>query len=290
MMTKKDKQDNEVYFLGSDASEKEKRGGTKTRWFVLSGGLLLLMAAGIIIYLLMGKDATDDYYFEPEQTTEQSVSVVTNDSIGSTMEEKAHLEIRDISVNDVPLRIYIPHLATLSLQLGMPDKADSTILYTAMAADIRQDNKEIVGDFVIDGKRLSRGIAKKGFVAMENNKITIGMGESTPLLDQVMQNGGSFFRQYALVNNGELIENKPKGKSTRRALAILNDQVVMVDSRNRESFYDFSQALIDAGVTDAIYLVGGSAYGWYTDQERLHQEFGEEQPDVPGTISYIVWR
>ncbi len=290
MMTKKNKQDNEVYFLGSDASEKGKHGGTKTRWFILAGVMLLLIAAGIAIYLLTKKTATDDYYFEPEQTTEQSISVVTNDSIGSTMEEKARLEIQDVSVNDVPLRIYTPHLATLSLQLGMPDKADSTILYTAMAADIRRDNKEIVGDFVIDGKRLSRGVAKKGYVAMENNRITIGMGESTPLLDQVIQNGGSFFRQYALVSNGELIENKPKGKSIRRALAILNDQVVMVDSRNRESFYDFSQALIDTGVTDAIYLVGGSAYGWYTDPEHTRQEFGEEQPDVPGTISYIVWR
>ncbi len=290
MMTKKDKQDNEVYFLGSDATpDNGKRTGTKAKWFIFLGGVLLMIAVGISIYLLTKKEAPD-YYFEPEGTTEQSVSIVINDSIGSTLEEKAYMEVREENVNDVPLRISIPYHAALSLELGMPDKADSTILYAAMAADIRQDNKAIVGDFVLNGERLSRGVAKKGFAAIESNKITIGMGDSTPLLEQVIQNGGSFFRQYALVNNGELVENKPKGKSIRRSLAVLNEQIVMIESRNRESFHDFSQALIDAGVTDAIYLVGGSAYGWYRNKEHVRHEFGEEQTDLPENISYIVWR
>ena len=116
------------------------------------------------------------------------------------------------------------------------------------------------------------------------------MGESTPLLQEVINSGGHFFRQYSLVSNGELVDNKPKNKSIRRALAVRNEQILMVESQNRESFHDFSQALIDIGVSDAIYLVGGDAYGWYYNKEHIRNEFGEEQPDLPENISYIIWK
>ena len=163
------------------------------------------------------------------------------------MEDFAYIDVSEETVNDVPLLIYTPQNASMSLMLGMPDKSDSTIIFAAMAADIRKDNMQIVGDFVLTGDRLSRGIAKKGFAAIEENKVTIGMGESTPLLQQMIDNKGSFFRQYPLVHNGELIENKPKNKSIRRALAVRNERMLMVESKNRESLYDFSNALIDIG-------------------------------------------
>ncbi|MDR2920115.1 MAG: phosphodiester glycosidase family protein [Tannerella sp.] len=93
-----------------------------------------------------------------------------------------------------------------------------------------------------------------------------------------------------LVHNGEVIENKPKNKSIRRALAVRNERILMIESKNRESFYDFSNALIDIGISDAIYLVGGNAYGWYYNKDYVRHEFGEIQPDIPENISYIIWR
>lgn len=290
MTTKNSKQDNEVYILGAGGGAPRNDKKTPKRrwlWVTLLAGLLL---ATISVFInLSGGEETPEYYFEPEQSAPQSISVVTTDSIES-LKESAYIEVLEETVNDVPLTVFIPHHATMSLVVGMPDNSDSTIVFAAMAADIRKDNKQIVGDFVLSGQRLARGVAKKGFVAIEGNKITVGTGESTPLLQQVIDNNGSFFRQYPLVNNGELVENNPKNKSIRRALAVRNEQVLMVESKNKESFHDFSQALIDIGVSDAIYLVGGDAYGWFYDKERVRHEFGEAQSDLPESISYIIWR
>lgn len=290
MTTKNNKQDNEVYILGAGGSTPQNgKKGTKRRWLwvALFAGLLLT-TIGTFINLSEGEEAPE-YYFEPEEVASEGVSVVTTDSI-ETPEEKAYIEVSEETINDVQLTVYTPRHATMSLVVGMPDKSDTSIIFAAMAADIRKDNKQIVGDFVLSGERLARGTAKKGFVAIEENTITIGTGESTPLLQQVIQNKGSFFRQYSLVNNGEVVENKPKNKSIRRALAVRNEQVVMVESKNRESFHDFSQALIDIGVSDAVYLVGSDAYGWFYDHECIRHEFGEEQSDLPENISYIIWK
>lgn len=286
MTTKHNKQDNEVYILGSEVQERKKKITAKGKWLIFSIGFVIILIT--IFILLLTKEQTPEYYFEPEQTTQESISIPT-DSVGNS-DKEGYIEVLEETINDVPLLIYVPHKATMLLSLGMPDKSDSTIIFAAMAADIRKDNKQIVGDFVLSGKQLSRGVAKKGFCAIDNKTITIGTGDSTPLLEEVIGNNGSFFRQYPLVHNGELIENKPKNKSIRRALAIRNEQVIMVESENNESFHDFSQALIDIGVSNAIYLVGGDAYGWYYNKERIRQEFGVEKPDLPSNISYIIWQ
>ncbi len=286
MISKEDKQNNEVYILGTETRGEKKKLSSVSRLIILLA-CLIVVVAGILV-LVLKKEPDPEYYFEPEVTPEQSISVSTDDRKSTGKE--GYLEISEDTVNDVPLRIFIPHEATMTLSLGMPDRSDSTILYAAMAADIRKDNKQIVGDFVLSGKQLARGVAKKGFCAIDNETVTIGVGESTPLLEKVIENKGSFFRQYPLVHNGEIVENKLKNKSIRHALAVRNDEIIMVSSKNIESFHDFSQSLIDIGVSDAVYLVGGNAYGWYCDKDHIRQEFGKEQPDIPENISYITWR
>lgn len=279
------KQDNEVYILGSDTSKSKNR-SVRWKWLIVAI-LALSVIAGFVFFILSKDKVEPDYYFEPETNTSQSISIPSSEP--EYAEERGHIAVTSDTINDVPLTVFIPHNAEMSLQLGLPDKSDTTIIYTAMAADIRKDNEQIVGDFVLSGNQLSRGVAKKGFCAIVDNAITIGVGDETPLLQQAIDNKGAFFRQYPLVHSGELIENRPKNKSIRRALGIRGEQVVMVQSQNIESFHDFSQALIDSGISDAIYLVGGNAYGWYNKDNILH-EFGKELPDVPENISYIVWR
>jgi len=290
MTPKNNKQDNEVYILGSDSQPIDNSGKQpQPKWvWILLLCLLIAILTGLFFYF-SSKEESPEYYFEPEINTPQSASVSIADSIPDN-QTAGYIETVADSVNDVPLLIHIPHNVSMKLHLGIPDESDTNIVFAAMAADIRKDNQQIVGDFVLDGDQLSRGVAKKGFCAIETGKITIGMGESTPLLRQTIENKGSFFRQYTLVHNGELVENKPKNKSVRRALAIRDERVIMIESLNRESFHDFSQALIDIGVTDAIYLVGGSAYGWYRDKDRTRHSFGEKLPETPENVSYILWQ
>jgi hypothetical protein len=109
------------------------------------------------------------------------------------------------------------------------------------------------------------------------------------------ENEGYFFRQYALVDNGKLVENNPKGKTIRRAICQMQDNVFMVESLTRESFHDFAQALVDLGVNNAIYLVGSTAYGWSVDQNGITHEHGEDiwrdnPSGCPKNVSYIVWK
>jgi hypothetical protein len=175
------------------------------------------------------------------------------------------------------------------------DKNDTTIVYAAQAADERADNGGIVGAFVLKGEPLAWGISKKGYCASINGVVTIGVAENSPLFEQATVHGGYFFRQYPLVSDGQIVENEPKGKSIRRSICDRDGEIFMVETGSKESFHDFSQALVDLGVDQAVYLVGSSAYGWAVDGEGVVHEFGEDnyykgRRRMPKNTSYIVWR
>lgn len=204
-------------------------------------------------------------------------------------------EIRDTLINDIPIRIYIPHNAEMSLHIGRMDKSDTSIVYVAQAADVRADNGGIVGAFVLNGEPKAWGLSKKGFCASINGKVTIGVADNTSLFEEATMNNGYFFRQYPLVKDGQVIDNEPKGKSIRRAICDRQGEIFMVETGTTESFHDFAQALADLGVDQAVYIVGSSAYGWAVDEAGTTHEFGEDnyytgRRRMPKNTSYIVWR
>lgn len=291
-MSKKDIQtENEVYFLGSKES-RDKKPASKKRWRLIAAACIVVVIIAVLLILLLRKPDAG-YYFEPEIEEAVHTAGVTSDTIkaipGDTI--KGYVEILEETVNDVPMFVYVPRHATLSLSVGMPDKSDSTIIFITQAADIRGDNYEIVGDFVLAGEKLSRGVAKTGFCAVIDGEVIIGVSDNTPLLQKAIESKGYFFRQYPLVDDGVPVENNPKNKSIRRALATRSGKVIMVESRSAESFHDFAQALVDIGVNDAIYLVGSNtAFGWYYDKDHIKTEYGTIQSEELHNISYIVWR
>ena len=115
------------------------------------------------------------------------------------------------------------------------------------------------------------------------------------LLEEATEKGGYFFRQYPLVSDGKLVENEPKGKSIRRAICDRQGEIFMVECLSRESYHDFAQALVDLHVTQAISLVGSTAYGWAVDHKGQLHEFGIQQPNTSNhsgkyQFSHLVWR
>ncbi len=295
MSNKEQHTDNEVYFLGTKKDELPPSPKPSRKWWIIGGAVAVVLVV-LVCILLFGKEKQGDYYFEPE--VESGVVDVTSNDIsdetsGDLEEITSYMERLEETVNDVPMYVYVPNNARLSLEITtQPALADTlSIICMMQAADIRSDNKQIVGDFVLDGKRISRGVAKKGFCAIVGDKVTIGLAEETPLLQETIESSGYFFRQYPLVYRGELIENTLKNKSIRRAIGIRAGKVVMVESRSNESLHDFAQALIDIGVTDAITLVGSAtAYGWYSDENGERTEYGNLPDESLENISYIVWR
>lgn len=293
MKTEKDMRDDEIRVIGDDENKPESDDYRQRIWV----GILLgvLGVAVILSFILLGErsQSQEDVptYFDPLPEIvkpENKLPVRLGRNVDSLA--RGFIEIRDTIINDIPLRIYIPHNAEMSLHVGRLDKHDPNIIFAAQAADIRRDNRKIVGAFVLKGEPLAWGLSKKGYCAIINDKITIGMAENSPLFEQATETGGYFFRQYPLVDNGKLVENEPKNKSVRRALCDRNGEVMMVESLSNESFHDFTQALVDLGITNAIYLVGSSSFGWAVDNCGNRNEFGVENSRLPKNTSYIVWR
>ncbi len=152
-----------------------------------------------------------------------------------------------------------------------------------------------MGAFVLEGEPKAWGLSKKGYCAIINDTVTVGVADNSPLFEEATEKGGYFFRQFPLVDNGTLVENElVKGKSIRRALCDRGGEVFTVETLSIESFHDFSQALVDLGVDNAIYLVGANAYGWATDAEGQRHEFGDPNPKADKkkwrNINYLVMR
>lgn len=214
-------------------------------------------------------------------------------ALGTEENVNPYAERLDTLVNGLPIALFIPHHATPYLYVGKLDEEAASGILAFQAADVRSDNWEILGDFVLEGKQLSRGISKKGFCAIIDGDVTVGTGASTPLLSEAISKRGYFFRQYPLVDGGTPVENKPKNKTVRRALCERGGQVFVAVSEGDSTLSDFAQALADLSVDNAVYLIGGyGAHGWAVDADGGSEQFGNEdtRPNWYRNASYIIWK
>lgn len=235
------------------------------------------------------------YGEEPEPVVEDVVDTEHFSRIKVAEGERAFTELRDTTINDVPLRLYIPHNAELSLHVGKMDREDEDVVYTAEAAFIRADNHAILGAFVLKGEPLAWGLSMRGYCASIDGEVTVGVADNSPLFEEAINRGGYFFRQYPLVDNGVFVANEPKNKSVRRAICERRGEIFMIESLTKESFHDFTQALVDLGVDNAVNLAGSEAYGWATDRDGVKHEFGTPnfytgRGKMPKNTNYLVWR
>lgn len=291
----RDIRDDQIRIIGEEDKRKSLSRGV---WGIIIA-ILILSTAIIMLVISRYKDEGQEI-IGPEPAVFEPVIVSEPTQIGKIGDEVdtlniGYTEIKDTLINDIPIKIYIPHNAEMSLHIGKINKEDTSIIYTAQAADVRADNGGIVGAFVLKGEPKAWGLSKKGFCASINGQITIGVAENSPLFEKATEQGGYFFRQYPLVSNGKLVENEPKGKSIRRAICDRQGEIFMVETGTTESFHDFAQALVDLGVDQAIYLVGSTAYGWAVDENGTTHEFGEDnyytgRRKMPKNTSYIVWK
>ena len=283
--------DDEIRVIGEEKPPKPQ--GWK--WLLL---LLAGVVIGIIIWQVWPSELTS-----PVEDPEQGVFEPSNEVVETTTvktplakaEEtgQGFVEIADTTINDIPMRLYLPHSVSMSLYVGNIDRNDQSIIFAAQAADIRADNGGIVGAFVLEGEPKAWGLSKKGYCAIINDTVTVGVADNSPLFEEATEKGGCFFRQFPLVDKGSLVENELKGKAVRRALCDRGGEIFTVETLSIESFHDFAQALVDLGVDNAIYLVGSNAYGWATDVDGQRHEFGDPNPKTNKkwrNINYLVMK
>lgn len=262
-------QDDELRVLGKPSPEEPKKKGFK--WYYAVAILLIISGvifAAVRLYDIRRNEIVPDFYeTELSDTIAMSKTILVMEKLGNYKDSsKAYTEHIEMTVNDIPLDIYIPHNAKPRLFIGTPDINDKNVIFTTQAADIRADNGKINGAFVLSGEPKAWGLSKKGYCGIINGKITIGVAANSPLFEEATETGGYFFRQYPLVDNGNLVENEPKGKAIRKAICDRGGEILVVMTQEQESFHDFSQALIDLGASNAVYLVGSVSYGYFRDK------------------------
>lgn len=283
--------DNEIRVISKIESGDKPRGGNR-RLGILAAAMLCLAAIAAVVYLMTGGTEMEELPVETSEPSELALPEITPVTETTAAAAKPYCEITDTVAGGHRFLLLTPRQATPSLGLGAKALNDTSAVLVVQAADIRRDNGNIVGAYVLQGKLLSKGQAKSGFCAIINGKMTIGVADSTPLLEQALETDGYFFRQYPLVVGGQVVENKPKGKSLRKALAEIGGAPTVVLSRDKMAFGDFSQALAELGATNAIYLVGSASYGFATDQEGRKIDFGipGETSSLPENTNYLIWR
>jgi len=216
---------------------------------------------------------------------------IGNDEFTTPNTSEALIEKKEIEVNGIQMNIFIPVNCVPSLHIGKVNASDRNILLAFQAADIRKDNGKIVGACVHQGTVVSEGLAKKGYVAMIDGQMSVGVAEHSPLFEAATQRGGDFFRQYPLVSDGAIVENNPKNISIRRGICQRGDQYFVAETKVPVSLHDFSQALVDMDVTNAVYLVGSQyACGFRRTETGEAESWGEEKFSKAKNISYIVWK
>lgn len=297
MKNKYDIKDDELRIIGKLAvkgGQPNENSGKSYLWIIST--VVVIAIVGIILSFIGKSKSVEQEQGLFEEMPAQKIIVSAPEckkTLGMEVDSLAQgfTEKIDTTINDIPLSIYIPHNATAVLSLNTPDIKDNDIILCAQAADIRKDNKKIVGAFVLKGEQLARGLSKKGYCGIIDGKISVGVAENSPLFEEATEKGGYFFRQYPLVDNGQLVENEPKNKSFRRALCERDGEIMVIICNTRESFHDFAQALVDLDVDNAIYLVGGDyAKGWYRNENMETVDLTRVGGETYKYENYIVWR
>ena len=289
MRKENDIRDDELRIIGRTSGRNAKKTGI---WWGLGAGIIIIIIVFAVLLAL-----TRTRTIKPEETGVFEKTESATKSEGEKWPDRpqdengiAFTEVVEKVVNDIPLSIYIPHNAIPELCLHSLNYDDPQIIFATQAADVRADNGKILGAFVLKGEPLSWGQSKRGFCSIIDGNMTIGVAENSPLFEQATEKGGYFFRQFPLVDNGTLVDSGPKGKSSRKALCERDGEFFVIKSQTPESFHDFSQALIDLGVSNAIYLVGGTSYGFWRGKDGARIEFNEQRIPKYDNESYILWR
>lgn len=284
-MTKmSDINDNEIRVIGGDGGD----GGKKRLplWVWVIAGVVVIAIAVIALW----PKAQPEVSVIPDTTTvtEPETTDIWHSNTDNTL--SSCTIVTDTLIDTLHLRIFTPYNATPELHVGRLDTADTDIILASMAADLRRDNGRIVGAFVHAGEPLSWGLSKRGYCAIFDGQITIGVAENSPLFEQATEQGGYFFRQYPAVDKGVMVENNPENASFRRALCLLNGKVCIIACTDRVLMNDFSATLVKLGVSEAILLVGGTADGWCRTDDGKMMCLGSSYAQNAKYMNHIVFR
>lgn len=267
--------DDDIQFLGGTSPQPTIRKGEDTTpslankkkffgWQRAAFAVIILLLLAILAWLGWGYYQHHRWAVNFEYPVSRSSAQIITDlnKTGQIKGDSVHVFTAD-SIDGVTMRFY--NLAGLkaSMSREMPADSDSSVVLVTQGWDYYFDDAKqyhFLGDFVYNGKMLAQGTGKAGFVAVTTKGWQMGISQEDSVRDYIISQGASMFRQFALVSAGQICLKQfaLKGKVHRRALARKPGDVTAyyVETVNKESLYDFAEALADYGFIDAVYLTG----------------------------------
>ena len=231
------------------------------------------------------------------------VSVTSKENIGK-LEIPAVCEMPEVvkssdSILGVAINMY--QLIGLKAEITFTEPAvDDTdvYLYSRCCDQTSYDpeTNRYLGSLVQNGKELQSDNSRLGYCAMANDNIVIGIARDEKVKDYCIEQKGSFFRQFILVSDGVLPGRfYLHGKVERRALARMGKKLFYVESKGKETMWDFADALREYGFIDAIYITGGTDYCFYRTADGTAHDIGDKHkhPDGhkgKGIVPWVVFK
>ena len=199
----------------------------------------------------------------------------------------------------VKLIIYTPDYSSIDLVCGtMPSQSNKNVIFCAEAAFTGELLKEFKHSNIL-GDHVSGGMRYKGTGCKRNTGAFVYYGgkwkflykDYSKDLDVAAQNGGMGFGQEMMIHEGKRVQTirKDANRNEFRALCELNGMLCVIDSKGVSAFGDFIQALLDEGVTEAIYLDMGPGwnYSWYRDYDGVSHEIHKHR--IVYTTNWITF-
>ena len=263
----------------------------KQKW--LKRFLALVAIGCLMVAILVGYYFWNYYY-----NIGVSVSVTPEQNIEKLQkpakQETPEVVLTSDSILGVAMDFYAINGLKASIQFEEPDTADTSVYLYCRSVDHKADSTYI-GTLVVNGEERQSDTHRLGYMAMLGGNSVIGISRSEKVNDYVQEHGGSFFRQFILVSNGDIPGRFfLHGKVERRAIGRIDDQLYFIATRHKETLWDFADALREYGFIDAIYITGGADYVFYRDKDGFRHDIGDKS-DYPhtkwkGIIPWLVFR
>lgn len=232
---------------------------------IFSGVLIFIALCAVIGWI----------FWEMGPRTEVESSVSDAENINLLKEPYAASAKGTVSTSDsilgVAFDMYSLSGLRGSLEKEMPDTADRSVVLFMRSADYQTDGTAL-GTIIVDGKRLpsKKRVNRQGYLALsKDGRPVLGISLSDKTADFAESSGGSLFRQFVLLGDGELPRTFAlHGKVERSALGRMADgKLYYVVTRHKETMYDFADALREYGFLDAVYVTGGNNYTFHRDAD-----------------------
>ena len=257
---------------------------------------IVLSIAGIIAAIIMAFAAykTWSYYYK----LGISISVSPQENI-EKLQRKSSNEASEVimtsdSILGVGMDIYAIHGVQGTIEFEEPDTADASVYLYCRSVDFTAEGRYL-SSLVANGKEHQSNAHRLGYMAMANGNNVIGFSRFEDVMEYTIEHGGSYFRQFVLVSNGEL---PPRfylhGKVERCAIGRIGDRLYYITSHHKETMWSFADALREYGFIDAIYITGGYDYSFYRDRNGKRHDI-HNITDYPhkkwqGITPWLVFR